>query len=96
MQEQAEPTTIEETAAQMKVLARTRALAGQTEKQPRRRREPVEATPGAEAAPKAPRRPRRVGPRRETGPEAALRKAIIEHEREIKRLNRALRAIGAA
>jgi hypothetical protein len=31
---------------------------------------------------------------RESAPVVALRKAIKDHEREIKRLNRALRAIG--
>jgi len=91
-----EQTDLDHSAAQMRNVARTRALAAQAEKQTRRKRGTT--VDGAQPAQpqKAPRRPRRVGPRRVTSPETSLRRAIAEHEREIKRLNRALKAIGAA
>ena len=87
-------TDIEASAAEMKVLARTRALAAQQQKRPRRKREEAPATATAPEQPRAPRRPRRVVVQRDSAPVAALRRAIRDHEREIKRLNRALKAIG--
>ncbi len=71
-----------------KVVARTRELAGQAK--PRRGRppkqEPTEATP--------PRKRRGPAVAKESAPVLALRAAVRDHEREIKRLLRALKAIG--
>jgi hypothetical protein len=75
-------TTIEDMAAAMKTEGR--AVAAKIKPAPK----PVEEPKPKRVRAKSVRLPK------ESAPVVAIRRAIVEHEREIKRLQRALKAIG--